>query len=101
MADDYTFVDAHGNEMGGKMKVKAAWEAYLKFSPDYRIEVSDMLSSGEIIVVIGSAGGTFKEKKTDNNKSYWRLPAACKALSITGKFDLGGCTPTRKSRLTS
>jgi hypothetical protein len=75
MTVDHKFVDAHGNEVIGKEKVKAGWKGYL--------ELFD-----ETIAAFGFANGTYKGKTTDNNENYWRLPASWKAIVSDNKIKL-------------
>ncbi|MBD0365328.1 MAG: nuclear transport factor 2 family protein, partial [Flavisolibacter sp.] len=35
MTGDHKFVDAHGNEVIGKDKMKAGWTGYFQWFPDY------------------------------------------------------------------
>jgi ketosteroid isomerase-like protein len=85
MTDDHKFVDALGNEVAGKEKMKIAWTGYFQLFQDYRIEVADMFVNGDTIAVFGFASGTYKGTTTDKNENYWRLPAAWKAIVEKGK----------------
>ncbi|HTQ65990.1 MAG TPA: nuclear transport factor 2 family protein [Puia sp.] len=88
MADDYKFIDAHGNEVSSKDKMKAGWTGYFQWFPDYKIEITDIFSNGDTLAALGFASGTFKGIKTDKNDNYWRLPAAWKVLVNNNKIKL-------------
>jgi len=88
MADDHKFIDAHGNEVSGKDKMKAGWAGYFQWFPDYKIEISDIFSNGDTLAAFGFASGTFKGIKTDKNENYWRLPASWKILLSNNKIKL-------------
>ncbi|MDB5018667.1 MAG: SnoaL-like domain protein [Mucilaginibacter sp.] len=88
MADDHLFVDAHGNTVAGKDKMKAGWAGYFQWFPDYKIEIVELFENGDIVVAFGFAEGTFKGLKTANNENYWRLPSAWKAVIEDGKIKL-------------
>ena len=88
MTDDHKFVDAHGKEVIGKDKMKAAWTGYFQLFPDYQIEITDIFANNETIAAFGFASGTFKNKKTDDNKNFWRLPASWKAVVSDNKIKL-------------
>ena len=88
MTDDHTFIDAHGNEVSGKDKMKAGWTGYFQWFPDYKIEITDIFSNGETIAGFGFASGTYKGIKSDKDENYWRLPAAWKALVSDNKIKL-------------
>ena len=84
MSDDHTFIDAHGNEVGGKDKMITGWQGYFAWFPDYFIEVTDVFEDGEKFAMFGFAGGSFKGEKTES----WRLPAAWKAIIKNGRVSL-------------
>ncbi|MFI5185245.1 MAG: nuclear transport factor 2 family protein [Chitinophagales bacterium] len=83
MTGDHMFIDAHGNRVTGKDKMKAGWQAYFQWFPDYNIEITDMFPGEETLAAFGFASGTFKGIHTAGNKNYWRLPAAWK-IKLTG-----------------
>jgi ketosteroid isomerase-like protein len=88
MADDHKFVDAHGNEVIGKDKMKAGWTSYLQWFPDYKVEITDIFANSDTLAAFGFASGTFLNKKTDNNENYWRLPASWKIVLAGNKIKL-------------
>ncbi|MDP9047626.1 MAG: nuclear transport factor 2 family protein [Bacteroidota bacterium] len=88
MTSDHIFIDAHGNKIEGKDKMKAGWTGYFQWFPDYKIEISEVLESRNMVAAFGFAEGTFKGLKTEKNEYYWRLPAAWKAVVKRGKIQL-------------
>jgi|SRR5579872_928272 len=88
MTDDHRFIDAQGNKVTGKDKMKAGWTGYFQWFPDYKIEVTDIFIKGDTVAAFGFAEGTFKGIKTDQNKNYWKLPVAWKAVIENGKVKL-------------
>jgi ketosteroid isomerase-like protein len=76
MSDDHTFIDAHGDQVCGKEKMIAGWRAYFEWFPDYSIEVTDVFEDGDKLALLGFAGGSYQNQKTES----WRLPAAWKAI---------------------
>lgn len=88
MAEDHNFVDAQGNVIASREKMKAGWTAYFSWFPDYKIEITNVFSSDSTIAAFGFASGTFHNKTTSNNKNYWRLPAAWKAEVVNNKIRL-------------
>lgn len=88
MTDDHKFIDAHGNEMVGKDKMKAGWMGYFQLFPDYKIEITDIFSNGNTLAAFGFASGTYQGKKTDNNENFWRLPASWKVIVADNKIKL-------------
>ena len=86
MSDNHRLIDAHGAEFSGKEKMEAAWQAYFDLFPDYRIDVTDIFESDNIVALFGSASGTFRgDKKKKEN--VWHLPAAWKAIVVEGKIE--------------
>ena len=79
MADDHVFVDAYGNETG-KNAMKQGWAGYFSWFPDYRIEVDDVLGSGDTVVLLGHAGGTYKGSSALCDTRHWRIPAAWRVV---------------------
>jgi ketosteroid isomerase-like protein len=88
MTDDHMFVDAQGNEVSGKDKMKVGWTVYFQWFPDYKVEIISVFSDGDIVAAFGFASGTFKGIKTDKNENFWRLPAAWKVLVRDNKIKL-------------
>ncbi len=86
MTDCHIFVDAHGNKVEGKDKMKAGWAGYFQWFPDYKIELTEIFENGDTVAAFGFAEGTFRGLKTETNENYWRLPAAWKAIIEAGKI---------------
>src|ERR1700676_2885901 len=49
MTDDHIFVDAHGNEVSGKDKMKTGWTVYFQWFPDYKIEITNIFANGDTL----------------------------------------------------
>jgi len=88
MTDDHKFIDAHGNEIVGKDKMKTAWTGYFQWFPDYTIEITEVFVKDNYVAAFGFASGTFKGEKTKSNESYWRLPASWKVAGENEKIKL-------------
>jgi ketosteroid isomerase-like protein len=84
MSDDHTFIDAHGNQIGGRDKLVPGWRGYFAWFPDYFIEVIELFEDGHNLAMFGFAGGSFQGKQTES----WRLPAAWKAKVKDGRVSL-------------
>jgi ketosteroid isomerase-like protein len=81
MSDDHTFVDAHGNKMTGKERMKTGWGSYFQLFPDYSIEIEEILSKGNLVMAYGYAGAGRGEKA-------WKIPVAWRAIVQDGKIKL-------------
>lgn len=88
MAENHSFIDAHGNVVTGRETMKAGWAGYFQSFPDYTIEVTDVFEEGGTIAAFGFASATFKGLKTESNENYWRLPAAWRAIIEDGAVTL-------------
>lgn len=84
MTDDHKFIDSHGNEAVGKDQMRGGWIGYFQLFPDYKIEVTEILTYGDIVAAFGFASGTFQGKK----ENYWKLPASWKAIIKNDKIQL-------------
>lgn len=87
MTDDHKFIDSHGNEAVGKEQMRAGWMGYFQLFPDYEIEITEILSDGDMVASFGFASGTFQGLKKQK-ENYWSLPASWKAVIRSGKIQL-------------
>ena len=108
MSDDHKFIDAQGNEVTGKEKMRTGWTGYFEWFPDYKIEITDIFEKREdsrlvhlpkghiikmgdvrydFIVAFGFASGTFGSEPP-NDKNHFLLPASWKAIIEGGKIKL-------------
>ncbi|MBX2993119.1 MAG: nuclear transport factor 2 family protein [Bacteroidetes bacterium] len=86
MTSDHLFADAHGNRLVGKEKMRAAWNLYFSWFPDYTIELQSVIVQNDTVAVFGFAQGTFQRTSSSDNNNHWRLPAAWKAVVSRGKM---------------
>ena len=57
--------------------MQSGWSGYFAMCPDYSIQVDTVLAENEIVLAVGSAGGTIDD-------TAWRTPTAWKALIQDG-----------------
>ena len=85
MSSDHVFVDSLGNRTPASA-MRSGWRGYFTMVPDYWIKVDQILSEGNVVVLCGSAGGTFVPKggmmKPENK---WETPAVWRALVKDGR----------------
>lgn len=87
MGEDFEFVDTYGNEIHGPHEMKQSWTGYFTWFPDYHIEVMDIIGDGEKAAVFGFASGAYRGRAARTNlDTYWRLPAAWRAVERGGKI---------------
>lgn len=84
MSDDHAFIDAHGTQVSGREKMIVGWRAYFEWFPDYRIEITEVFENSESLALVGFAGGSYQNNRSES----WRLPAAWKAIVKGGRVTL-------------
>lgn len=78
MTSDHLFVDSLGNRAVGAESMKAGWNSYFAFCPDYWIRTDNVLAENGIALASGEAGGTIDDVA-------WQTPAAWKVIVREGK----------------
>lgn len=80
MSVDHLFVDALGQEVHGKEKLREAWTAYFELFPDYHIDIRESFQSGQVIALFGTASGTYAVNGELPARNRWKIPAAWRAI---------------------
>jgi uncharacterized protein (TIGR02246 family) len=76
MAEDHVFIDSLGQSVTGRENMCLGWRAYYAFCPDYWISHEEILSSGDLVAVFGTAGGTIAADGKLSPENKWRTSAA-------------------------
>lgn len=76
MTDDHRFTDAAGGSLSGRDPLRAAWQGYFAWFPNYEITAEEVFSRGGTVAVFGRAGGTFAPGVGSVADNTWLLPAA-------------------------
>jgi len=76
MSDDHVFIDSLGHTVTGRAQMTAGWQHYFAFCPDYWVSHEEIFGSGNLVAVIGSAGGTIAAGGKLPPENKWRTPAA-------------------------
>jgi ketosteroid isomerase-like protein len=84
MTDDHRFIDSMGAEIRGRETMRLGWVEYLRMVPDYRIDVLQTLVEEDVIVLLGTAGGTCSRTGGPPTHGAWQTPAAWRALIRDG-----------------
>jgi len=85
MSAGFVFIDSLGNR-ATRPAIDAGWQHYFDMVPDYWIRVDRLVTDGNTVILLGTAGGTYVPKggkMTPGNK--WETPAAWRALIQDGK----------------
>jgi ketosteroid isomerase-like protein len=84
MTEDHKFIDSLGNTMQGREKMRAGWQGYYSFCPDYWVTHEEILGNGNIVAVFGAAGGTIAANGKLPPENKWRTSAAWLAVVENG-----------------
>jgi ketosteroid isomerase-like protein len=79
MTKDHTFIDSGGGTYSGT-EMRQGWIGYFKMFPDYTIDISEVFVSGETVVLIGEASGTYTSDGILKPENHWGVPAVWKAV---------------------
>jgi ketosteroid isomerase-like protein len=83
---DHTFVDGLGNKASGIENLRKGWASYFSWFPDYSVSHEEVLGSGQIVLVTGSARGTYAVAGKLPKENHWEVPAAWKAVVRNGQI---------------
>jgi uncharacterized protein (TIGR02246 family) len=84
MTEDHTFVDSLGQTVQGRETMRAGWQGYFAFCPDYWISHEEILAAGNRVAVFGAAGGTVAANGKLPAENKWSTPAAWLAVVENG-----------------
>jgi len=84
MTEDHVFIDSLGQSVGGREKMRAGWRSYYTFCPDYWVSHEEILQTGNLVAVFGSAGGTIAAHGKLPPENRWRTPVAWLAIVEKG-----------------
>jgi ketosteroid isomerase-like protein len=85
MTSEHRFVDSLGNVVEGREKMRAGWGAYFRMVPDYTIAIEEAYGDGAIVVLFGSAHGTYTAGGELRDENRWQTSAAFRAVIEDGK----------------
>ena len=80
MTDDHLFIDSLGQARSGRERMRDSWARYLSMFPDYAVEVERTLTGGNVVALLGRAGGTYAPDGVLREEGRWDVPAAWRAV---------------------
>jgi uncharacterized protein (TIGR02246 family) len=80
MTEDHVFIDSLGTRVDGKQRMKAGWEGYFRMVPDYSIAINETLVDGAVVVMLGTAQGTYSTDGVLRPENKWSTPATWRGL---------------------
>jgi ketosteroid isomerase-like protein len=87
MTDRHRFVDAGGAVHTGREQMHEGWSEYFRMVPDYWISVEESFARGAVVVLLGTAGGTYSRDGTVQAENAWSTPAAWRAQVSGGQVE--------------
>ena len=86
MTDEHRFIDALGNVVTGRAAMRAAWAGYFRMVPDYTIAVEETYSDGPVVILLGTAQGTYAPTGALKPENRWSTPVALRAFVEEGRI---------------
>jgi uncharacterized protein (TIGR02246 family) len=80
MTEDHTFTDSLGTLVAGRQTMRNGWAAYFRMVPDYTLEPAEWFVNGEVVLLLGTASGTYSPDGVGGPDRRWSTPAACRAV---------------------
>lgn len=80
MTGDHIFIDSLGMKVTGREQMKRGWRGYFSMVPDYSITVDETFADGSVVVMVGSAQGTYSRGGPLQPGNRWQTPAAWRAV---------------------
>ena len=84
MTEDHVFIDSLGNRAEGREKMKAGWEGYFGMVPDYTVAIEETFPEGPVVLLFGTAQGTYSKDGKLRPENSWSTPAAWRAVVRDG-----------------
>ncbi|MBN2182800.1 MAG: nuclear transport factor 2 family protein [Sedimentisphaerales bacterium] len=88
MSQDCVYIDSDGTTYDDLEQMKQGWPGYFKMFPDYKIEAPEYVISGDTVILLGTASGTYTTDGTLRQENHWHIPAAWKAVVVGDKIKL-------------
>ncbi|MGO8759092.1 MAG: nuclear transport factor 2 family protein [Terracidiphilus sp.] len=85
MTEEHRFVDSLDRVVEGRDAMRAAWKGYFALVPDYTIVVEETFCDGPIVVLLGTAQGTYAGGGQLTPENHWETPVALRAFVEDGK----------------
>jgi uncharacterized protein (TIGR02246 family) len=76
MTEEHRFVDSLGNVIAGRDRMRAGWKSYFGMVPDYKVAVEEIHCDGPVVVMLGTAQGTYAAAGHRVAENHWQTPAA-------------------------
>src|SRR5262249_44002558 len=84
-ASDGRFVDSLGNVIDMD-KMRAAWTAYFRMVPDYRVSHEEIFANDGAVALFGKAEGTYTADGNVSKENFWSTYASWLAKLESGRI---------------
>jgi ketosteroid isomerase-like protein len=84
MSPAHRFIDALGNVVEGRDKMRGGWAAYFRMVPDYTLAIEEYYPADPVVVMLGIASGTYTRDGQLQPQHRWQTPVAIRALVEDG-----------------
>lgn len=88
MSEDCVYIDSDGTTYDDVEQMKQGWPGYFKMFPDYKIEAPEFVFSGDTVILLGTASGTYTTDGSLRQENHWKIPAAWRAVVAGDKIKL-------------
>jgi ketosteroid isomerase-like protein len=78
--EDHRFIDSLGNAVIGREKIQSGWTGYFGMVPDYRLAAKQWLIDGDVVVMLGTASGTYSPDGSVRPECHWSTPVCCRSV---------------------
>ena len=104
MTSEHRFIDSLGNVVVGQHEARRGWAGYFGMVPDYAITILESYGAGSVVIMLGTAKGTFVPPPTPpsyfpaaqpkaaqepgaqlNPENAWKTPLALRVLVENGR----------------
>jgi ketosteroid isomerase-like protein len=86
MTLEHRFIDSLGNVVNGRAVMRVGWSGYFRMVPDYTIAVEEVYADGPVVILIGTAQGTYAAGGALKPENRWSTPVALRAFVEEGKI---------------
>lgn len=80
MTPEHRFTNALENSVEGREKMRIGWERYFRMVPDYTVAIEETYCDGPVVVMLGSAQGTYSTDGKLKPENHWSIPIALRAF---------------------
>jgi len=86
MTPDHSLIDSLGVAIQGHDKLRIGWDSYFRMVPDYSITVDEIYSQDSVVVMLGTASGTYSPDGILSVNNRWSTPAAWRVVVSGSKI---------------